>query len=76
MLLTRISFRRLVSAATTRTLASTSTRGFHHVADMTETQTELKEMAEKFCNEEIAPIADKIDKEDKFDRSLWNKMGE
>lgn len=33
-------------------------------------------MVSKWSDENLLPIASKIDKEDKFDRKIWNQMGE
>lgn len=46
------------------------------VSGLNDFQKDLKEMARQFCQEELAPLADKIDREDHFDRSIWNKLGE
>tara|TARA_S200000501_G_C20842914_1_gene752435 strand:+ start:152 stop:1339 length:1188 start_codon:yes stop_codon:yes gene_type:complete len=35
----------------------------------------LRDVVKKFSLEQIAPIADKIDKSDSFPRDLWTKMG-
>ena len=43
---------------------------------MDETQTDLKDMVHKWAQERIDPIAWKIDLEDKFEREIWNEMGE
>ena len=39
-------------------------------------RTGLRETAEKFAQDEIAPIAAEIDKNDVFPRKLWNRMGD
>jgi isovaleryl-CoA dehydrogenase len=36
----------------------------------------LRETVQAFSSEEIAPRAESIDREDKFPRDLWPKMGE
>ena len=43
---------------------------------MDDTRRELRETAEKFAQEEIAPLAEKMDKEDKFPHQMWKKMGD
>lgn len=39
-------------------------------------QKELKEMVNKFSNDKIAPLAQEIDKSDRFPRELFNELGE
>lgn len=46
------------------------------IAGFNDTQLELKEMVSKWSIDTLQPIASKIDKEDKFDRKIWNQMGE
>ena len=41
-----------------------------------ETADMIRESVHAFAQAEIAPIAEQIDREDKFPRALWNKMGE
>ena len=36
----------------------------------------LRETVFKFAQKEIAPLADKIDKENSFPNQLWTKLGE
>ena len=36
----------------------------------------LRETVFKFAQKEIAPLADKIDKENSFPNQLWKKLGE
>ena len=43
---------------------------------MNEDQQSMKELAKNFSQEHIAPFADEIDREDRFDRALWRKMGD
>ena len=43
---------------------------------MDETQEQLREMVEGWAQESLAPIAWKIDQEDKFDPAIWKQMGE
>ena len=47
---------------------------YNSIIQMDEVQESLKEMARNFCKEELEPIADKIDRDDKFDLSLWRNM--
>lgn len=39
-------------------------------------RAELRQTADKFAQEEIAPLAAKIDHEDVFPVHLWKKMGD
>jgi isovaleryl-CoA dehydrogenase len=48
---------------------------YYEICNMDEMRNELRLSAEKFTDEHIAPLADKIDKEDKMPRDLWPKMG-
>ncbi|MDF2097047.1 isovaleryl-CoA dehydrogenase [Aquibaculum arenosum] len=44
--------------------------------DLGETADMLRESVAGFAAEEIAPLADEIDREDRFPRHLWPKMGD
>jgi len=46
------------------------------VSQMSEEQRELHEAVAKFAREEIAPHADRIDKENQFPLPLWRKLGD
>jgi isovaleryl-CoA dehydrogenase len=39
-------------------------------------RAELRQTADKFAQDEIAPIAAKVDHEDVFPVPLWKKMGD
>ena len=39
-------------------------------------RSELRTTAEKFAQEEILPLADKMDKEDKFPHHMWKRLGD
>jgi isovaleryl-CoA dehydrogenase len=41
-----------------------------------ETREALRSAAEEFSQAEIAPLAEQIDKEDKFPQHMWKKMGD
>lgn len=41
-----------------------------------ETLSMLQETADRFAQEQVAPLADKIDRENAFPNELWPKMGE
>jgi isovaleryl-CoA dehydrogenase len=53
-----------------------TTSSWTSLIHLSESQKSLKEMIEKFSRSEIAPIAAKIDKTDKFPREIFNKLGE
>lgn len=64
-----------------RLLISTLTRGFaflpmNSVCRFTEDEQQLQAMVRNFAKKSLEPIADKIDKEDKFPRHLWPELGE
>jgi isovaleryl-CoA dehydrogenase len=44
--------------------------------DLGETADQIRDLTRRFADNEIAPIADQVDKENKFPRHLWPKMGE
>jgi isovaleryl-CoA dehydrogenase len=44
--------------------------------ELGETTEMIRETVRSFSGNEIAPIADQIDKENEFPRSLWNRMGD
>jgi isovaleryl-CoA dehydrogenase len=57
--------------------AFASSKDFNYQAlQLDEMRTGLRETAEKFAQDEIAPIAAEIDKNDVFPRKLWNRMGD
>lgn len=43
---------------------------------LNETQIELKESISKFAKDKIAPLAQEIDKTDRFPKELWPQLGE
>lgn len=43
---------------------------------MNDTRKSLRESAEQFSQTEVNAVAEKMDKEDKFPKHLWKKMGE
>ncbi len=49
---------------------------FYETLNLTPEQRELRIAVEKFADDEIMPIANAVDKEDRFPRDLWPKMGE
>jgi isovaleryl-CoA dehydrogenase len=44
--------------------------------DLGETADQIRDMTRRFADAEIAPIADEVDKSNRFPRHLWPKMGE
>ena len=63
---------RLVRTAIQR-FASTNC---YHIANFDPELQELQAIVRKFATEKVAPLADKIDKEDKFPNHLWKEFGE
>lgn len=57
-------------------LAARPVSSYENIISMNETQQTMKEMARDFAQEHIAPYADQIDREDKFDIGLWRKLGD
>jgi len=60
-------------------MAALSTRSFSsydNIIQMDELQKSMKDMARDFSKAEIEPFAEKIDREDHMDISLWRKMGD
>ncbi len=49
---------------------------FHRVANISDDLLEFREQVNDFCLREIQPIADEVDKTDKFPFKLWPKLGE
>lgn len=59
------------------TRAFSKTKGFNYqLLQLDEVRSGLREAAENFAQEEIAPISAEIDKKDAFPLSLWRRMGE
>ena len=59
----------------TQTLKRFSTNNFYHVANFTPELQELQKIVRKFADEKVAPLAEKVDKEDKFPHHLWKEFG-
>ena len=57
-------------------LAARPVSSYENIISMNETQQTMKEMARDFAQEHIAPYADQMDREDKFDIGLWRKLGD
>lgn len=51
-------------------------RSYRSCSYLNESQKELKEMLNKFGKDKIQPIAQEIDKTDRFPKELWPLMGE
>ena len=44
--------------------------------DLGETADQIRDMTRRFADDALAPIADEVDKTNKFPRHLWPQMGE
>lgn len=69
--------------ASTRSLLSNPSRAFavskpfnYTLLQLDEIRSGLRESAEKFAQEEVAPLAEETDKTDKFPSHLWKRMGD
>jgi isovaleryl-CoA dehydrogenase len=60
----------------TQTLRRFSTNDFHHIANFDPELQDLQKVVRKFAVEKVAPLADKVDREDKFPHHLWREFGE
>jgi len=49
---------------------------FYNILQLDETRAELRETVEKFADEEVRPLADEMDKTDKFPMHMWPRLGE
>src|SRR5690606_21625802 len=63
------------SQATARTLMSISNQYPTLDFDLGETADQLRDTVRAFTADEIAPIAEEIDRTDRFPRELWPRMG-
>lgn len=45
-------------------------------AEASSSVSQLRETVANFCSKEIAPLAQKTDKEDQFPMEMWKKFGE
>jgi isovaleryl-CoA dehydrogenase len=66
-----------------RSLLQTPIRSFaaskpfnYQLLQLDEVRAGLRESAEKFAQDEVAPLADQTDKTDKFPAHLWKRMGD
>jgi isovaleryl-CoA dehydrogenase len=48
----------------------------YNILQLDETRQALRQAAEEFAEAEIAPLAVKMDIEDKFPHQLWKKLGD
>ena len=44
---------------------------FHRIANLDSDIQELRNIVRKFADQSVAPLAQKVDKEDKFPHHLW-----
>lgn len=49
---------------------------FHRISNFDSDLLELREIAKKFADQEVAPLAQKTDVENAFPNHLWKKFGE
>lgn len=59
-----------------KTITRFSTTNFYHIANLNPEIQELHKLVRKFADEKIAPLAQKVDKEDKFPNHLWREFGD
>ena len=57
-------------------LFATSRDYNYQLLQLDEVRSELRKSAEKFSQDEVAPLAAEIDKSDVFPQHLWKKMGD
>lgn len=55
---------------------ATSKPFYYEMLQLDDVRAGLRESAEKFAQDEILPLAEKLDKEDVFPAHLWRKMGD
>ena len=73
--------RKYVTNFAVRSLTKTPARfvsnpQFYNILQLDETRAELRETVEKFADEEVRPLADEMDKTDKFPMHMWPRLGE
>ena len=49
---------------------------YYNLVQLDDIRQGLRESAEKFSADEIAPLAEEMDKTDVFPKQLWKKMGD
>jgi isovaleryl-CoA dehydrogenase len=59
----------------TSSLRRFSTTNFYQIANFDSDLIELQKTVRRFADERIAPLAQKVDKEDKFPNHLWREFG-
>jgi len=57
-------------------MSSIMTQSFDAIAGLTDDQKQFHEMVQRFAQDELAPIADKVDKTNQFPMHMWKKMGD
>ena len=72
------NFRPLVSRVLINTpkMSFASKDHFYQLIQLDETRRDLMLSIEKFADEEVKPLASKMDKEDVFPKHMWKRMGE
>jgi isovaleryl-CoA dehydrogenase len=72
------NFRPLVSRVLSNTpkMSFASKDHFYQLMQLDETRRDLMLSIEKFADEEVKPLASKMDKEDVFPKHMWKRMGE
>lgn len=76
MYLAKSLLRRSVAVKRVTALPVRAASNYDNIIQMDELQQSFKEITYNFCKEEIEPFADQIDREDKFDKGLWRKLGD
>ena len=71
------NFRPLVSRVLSNTpkMSFASKDHFYQLMQLDETRRDLMLSIEKFADEEVKPLASKMDNEDVFPKHMWKRMG-
>lgn len=76
MYIAKSLLRRSAAVKSMTMLPARASSSYDSIIQMDELQQSFKEITYNFCKEEIEPYADQIDREDKFDKGLWRKLGD